>query len=263
MNIYSSLAIAGVGEADLFVDRVRSAKDLAVEAALKAMDDAGIRSHDIDGVITASPAADPHFVFSSLVGEALNINARLSTALQNAGASPMLGVMYAARAIASGEAHTVLVCESDSRGAKFKGDKIQAMRAARPWSDDFEDPFGLTVPAKYALLAQAWMHRYGAKRISLGYKDGLDAAHLPQTQLITYQSGDVFAIVTDGLTDQVGGAQPSGKPVSFGYRRLERILLENADKEADTIAQQIKQGFENWQASHQRRDDVTAIVFKL
>ena len=163
MNIYSSLAIAGVGEADLFVDRVRSAKDLAVEAALKAMDDAGIRSHDIDGVITASPAADPHFVFSSLVGEALNINARLSTALQNAGASPMLGVMYAARAIASGEAHTVLVCESDSRGAKFKGDKIQAMRAARPWSDDFEDPFGLTVPAKYALLAQAWMHRYGAK----------------------------------------------------------------------------------------------------
>jgi serine phosphatase RsbU (regulator of sigma subunit) len=44
---------------------------------------------------------------------------------------------------------------------------------------------------------------------------------------------------------------------------LERILLENADKEADTIAQQIKQGFENWQASHQRRDDVTAIVFKL
>jgi acetyl-CoA acetyltransferase len=163
VNIYSSLAIAGVGEADLFVDRVRSAKDLAVEAALKAMDDAGIRSHDIDGVITASPAADPHFVFSSLVGEALNINARLSTALQNAGASPMLGVMYAARAIASGEAHTLLVCESDSRGAKFKGDKIQAMRAARPWSDDFEDPFGLTVPAKYALLAQAWMHRYGAK----------------------------------------------------------------------------------------------------
>ena len=107
------------------------------------------------------------------------------------------------------------------------------------------------------------VHRYGAKRISLGYKDGLDAAHLPQTQLITYQSGDVFAIVTDGLTDQVGGAQPSGKPVSFGYRRLERILLENADKEADTIAQQIKQGFENWQASHQRRDDVTVLVFKL
>jgi serine phosphatase RsbU (regulator of sigma subunit) len=107
------------------------------------------------------------------------------------------------------------------------------------------------------------VHRYGAKRISLGYKDGLDAAHLPQTQLITYKSGDVFAIVTDGLTDQVGGAQSSGKPVSFGYRRLERILLENDDKEADTIAQQIKQGFENWQASNQRRDDVTAIVFKL
>jgi acetyl-CoA acetyltransferase len=162
-NIYTSIAIAGVGEADLFVNRVRSAKDLAVEASLNAMRDAGITSKDIDGVITASPSADPHFVFSSLDYEALSINARVTTALQNAGASPLLGVMYAARVIASGEAHTVLVCESDSRGAKFKGDKIQAMRAARPWSDDFEDPYGLTVPAKYALIAQAWMHRYGAK----------------------------------------------------------------------------------------------------
>jgi acetyl-CoA acetyltransferase len=76
-------------------------------------------------------------------------------------------VLYAARAIAAGDAHTVLVCESDSRGAKFKGDKIQAMRAARPWTDDWEDPFGLTVPGKYALIAQRWMHRHGRGREDL------------------------------------------------------------------------------------------------
>jgi serine phosphatase RsbU (regulator of sigma subunit) len=107
------------------------------------------------------------------------------------------------------------------------------------------------------------VHRYGAKRISLGYKDGLDAAHLPQTQLITYKSGDVFAIVTDGLTDQVGGAQSSGKPVSFGYRRLERILLETSEQAADEIASTIKQHFEQWQGENKRRDDVTVLVFKL
>lgn len=161
--MYGSIAFAGVGEAAVGPDRVRTAQDLAVEAALAAMADAGIGHRDIDGVITASPAGDPHFMFSSLVTEALNIPARINTAIQDAGASPCMGVLYAARAIAAGEAHTVLVCESDSRGARFKGDKIQAMRAARPWTDDYEDPFGLTVPGKYALIAQRWMHRHGGR----------------------------------------------------------------------------------------------------
>jgi acetyl-CoA acetyltransferase len=161
--MYGKVAFAGTGEASLAPGKIRTAQGLAVEAALAAMNDAGLTPRDIDGVITASPAADPHFVFSALVGEALGIQARLSTAIQNAGASPCIGVLYAARAIANGEAHTVLVCESDSRGARFKGDKIQALRAARPWTDDYEDPFGLTVPGKYALIAQRWLHRYGGR----------------------------------------------------------------------------------------------------
>ncbi len=163
MGIFGKVAFAGTGEAALLTSAARSAKELAVEASLHALADAGLSPQDIDGVITASPAADPHFVFASLVAEALNIPARITTSLQNAGASPCIGVLYAARAIANGEAHTVLVCESDSRGAKFKGDKIQAMRAARPWTDDFEDPYGLTVPGKYALIAQRWMHQYGGR----------------------------------------------------------------------------------------------------
>lgn len=162
-NMYGKLVFAGTGEAAPSSGKVRTALDLAIEASLAAVADAGISPRDIDGVITASPAADPHFMFSSLVTEALNIPARINTTLQNAGASPCMAVLYAARAIASGEAHSVLVCESDSRGARFKGDKIQAMRAARPWTDDFEDPFGLTVPGKYALIAQRWMHRYGGR----------------------------------------------------------------------------------------------------
>lgn len=158
---FKNIAFAGVGEAKRSKTAARNALELAVEAAIAALMDAGLGPLDIDGVITASPAGDPHFVFSTLVTEALGIPARVNTTLQNAGASPCLGVLYAARAIASGACHTVLVVESDSRGARFKGDKIQAMRAARPWTDDFEDPFGLTVPGKYALIAQRRMHRFG------------------------------------------------------------------------------------------------------
>jgi len=161
--MHRKIAFAGVGEARLSKTAVRSALDLAVEASLNAFADAGITARDVDGVLTASPAGDPHFMFSTLVVEALGIPARINTTLQSAGASPCLALLYAARAIMSGACHTVLVCESDSRGARFKGDKIQAMRAARPWVDDYEDPVGLTVPGKYALIARRHMHRYGTR----------------------------------------------------------------------------------------------------
>jgi acetyl-CoA acetyltransferase len=161
--MYRNIAFVGVGEASLSKSAVRSALDLAVEASLAALADAGLTACDIDGVLTASPAGDPHFMFSALVVEALGIPARISTTLQSAGASPSIALLYAARAILSGACHTVLVCESDSRGARFKGDKIQAMRAARPWTDDYEDPVGLTVPGKYALIAQRHMHRFGTR----------------------------------------------------------------------------------------------------
>jgi acetyl-CoA acetyltransferase len=161
--IHRKIAFVGIGEATLSKSATRSALDLAVEASLVAFADAGLTARDVDGVLTASPAGDPHFMFSALVVEALGIPARISTTLQSAGASPCIAILYAARAIMSGACHTVLVCESDSRGARFKGDKIQAMRAARPWTDDYEDSVGLTVPGKYALIAQRHMHRYGTR----------------------------------------------------------------------------------------------------
>jgi acetyl-CoA acetyltransferase len=161
--MHRKIAFAGIGEAMPSKTAVRSALDLAVEAALAALADAGLTTRDVDGVLTASPAGDPHFMFSTLVVEALGIPARINTTLQSAGASPCIALLYAARAIMSGACHTVLVCESDSRGARFKGDKIQAMRAARPWTDDYEDPVGLTVPGKYALIAQRHMHRFGTR----------------------------------------------------------------------------------------------------
>jgi acetyl-CoA acetyltransferase len=161
--LHRKIAFVGIGEAVLSKTAVRSALDLAVEASLAALADAGLTTRDIDGVLTASPAGDPHFMFSTLVVEALGIPARINTTLQSAGASPCIALLCAARAIMSGACHTVLVCESDSRGARFKGDKIQAMRAARPWTDDYEDPIGLTVPGKYALIARRRMDRFGTR----------------------------------------------------------------------------------------------------
>ncbi len=85
-------------------------------------------------------------------------------------------------------------------------------------------------------------------------------ADKPVVQKISYQYGDIFAEVTDGFTDQIGGS--TGK-TSFGYRRLEEILKTNCAVSAEEIAAAMKSEFAAWQGISARRDDVTAVVFRL
>ena len=110
------------------------------------------------------------------------------------------------------------------------------------------------VPAEGALI------RHRGARCSLGYQDPISLADKPSLQTIHYQAGDVFAIVTDGITDQPGG--DTGKS-SYGYRRLERVLQAHRADEAHVITRAILSDYAQWQGGNVRRDDVTAVVFRL
>jgi serine phosphatase RsbU (regulator of sigma subunit) len=112
----------------------------------------------------------------------------------------------------------------------------------------------------FQVNAQGEVIRHQAARCSLGYQDAVADADKPVVQKIPYQSGDVFAVVTDGFTDQIGGS--TGK-TSFGYRRLEEILKINCTASAEEITEAMKREFSAWQGTSARRDDVTAVVFKL
>jgi serine phosphatase RsbU (regulator of sigma subunit) len=103
--------------------------------------------------------------------------------------------------------------------------------------------------------------RHQGARCSLGYQDAIEDKDKPVVQTIRYQAGDAFAIVTDGLTDQIGGN--SSIKTSFGYRRIENILKNNCTSDADYIAHMLKSDFLAWQGSETRRDDLTAVVFRL
>jgi serine/threonine protein phosphatase PrpC len=102
--------------------------------------------------------------------------------------------------------------------------------------------------------------RHQGSRCSLGYQDVVVEADKPVVKKISYQSGDVFAVVTDGFTDQIGGS--TGKS-SFGYRRLEDILKANYKASAEEITVAMRNEFAAWQGTNARRDDVTALVFRL
>ena len=102
--------------------------------------------------------------------------------------------------------------------------------------------------------------RHQAARCSLGYKDAIAEVDKPKVKIINYKASDLFAVVTDGVTDQIGGS--TGK-TSFGYRRLEEILKANFHASAEEITTYIKFEFTAWQGTNVRRDDVTAVVFRL
>ena len=112
----------------------------------------------------------------------------------------------------------------------------------------------------FQVNAQGVLTRHLGSRCSLGYQDEVAVADKPVVQKITYQSGDVFAMVTDGFTDQIGGS--TGK-TSFGYRRLEEILKANSKASTAEITAAMKHEFAAWQGTNARRDDVTAVVFKF
>ena len=104
--------------------------------------------------------------------------------------------------------------------------------------------------------------RHMAQRVSLGYKDRVPSTEIPEVKVLPYDKGDLFVIVTDGLTDQVGGE--AGKPkVSYGYRRLEQLLSAHAGAHSQQVIDALRQDFARWQGTNTRRDDVTAVVFSL
>ena len=112
----------------------------------------------------------------------------------------------------------------------------------------------------FQVTAQGVLTRHLGSRCSLGYQDAVAEADTPVLQKIPYQSGNVFAVVTDGFTDQIGGS--TGK-TSLGYRRLEEILKANCAASAEEITAAMKREFSAWQGTSARRDDVTAVVFRL
>jgi len=113
----------------------------------------------------------------------------------------------------------------------------------------------------FQLTAGGEVIRHLPTRASLGYCQPPDPEDEPIDQIIHYQAGDTFVVVTDGYTDQIGGDPNS--PSSFGYRRIEKVLTDSKNLSANQIADALKEAYESWRGQQKPRDDLTVIVFTL
>jgi len=160
VTLRGTAAIIGIGESEIGRVPERDGVGLTVDAARRAIDDAGVATSDVDGVITTPVFVKPYPRQANVVAEQLGIRPRFQVTWQNSGASGCSMIGGAAAAIRAGLASTVLVASGDNELSGLGSDGTIA-ELARQRDPDLEAPHGLTVPALFAMVIRAYMHRYG------------------------------------------------------------------------------------------------------
>lgn len=166
-ELRDTCAIAGTATSRLGKVPGVSSLDLLVEAIRNALDDAGLKAQDVDGVICRGP--DDAYSHHQMVAERLGVNARFSTTLTNGGASQILSIALAVMAIRFGLARTIVCGFGRDTWSRTHADEATRVRnETRPASllpREFGPEYGyFGATAAHALGATRHMHLYGTTR---------------------------------------------------------------------------------------------------
>ncbi len=160
--------ISGAAQSDIGRRLHRSGLDLTIEAALRAVDDAGLTVDDIDGLSTYPGSGGP---FGGASGAELHDALRLSLNWRDGGleTSGQLGAVHkAVLAVGAGLARHVLVFRTVVEGS---GGPVRASAAGggMPPAFRYLIPYGAASAANWiACYANRHMHDYGTTREQLG-----------------------------------------------------------------------------------------------
>ncbi len=149
-------AIAGVAESDLGVTGA-SILQLQSQAILRALDDAGLRLDDVDGLATTGIDRFP----AVQVAEYLGLRPNWTDTTFGGGSSFEIMVGHAMAAISHGDAETIVVSYgSNQRSAKSR--RLGGVMNPNQPESQFDAPFGVLNPVSfYAMAAQRHMYDFG------------------------------------------------------------------------------------------------------
>jgi acetyl-CoA acetyltransferase len=209
------IAIVGVGESDIGKVPGMTGLGLNAQAAKRALDDAGLKVSDIDGVLTAYSFTEPYFMLGSVLCEYLGLKPRYNASLIVGGGSPAVMLKHAAEAILAGSADTILVCAGENRATGQSRDSaVSALLAVgHPY---FEQPYGGSIPGFYAMIARRHMHVYGTTREQLAHI----AVNTRRHALLHPNAHMKSAITLDDVL--------SAKPIADPFGMLDCCLISDA-----------------------------------
>lgn len=148
------VAVAGIAESRLGeVGPGVTPLELVAEATADALDDAGLRKDEIDGLFTASA----YYGLPGVnVGEELGIRPRYSDSTNLGGASFVSHLLHAAAAIAAGLCEVALIAYASTQ--RSDGGKLKSVVEVNP----YEQPYAPRYPVSmFALAAARHMYEYG------------------------------------------------------------------------------------------------------
>ena len=160
IGLKGSVAIVGAADTQVGIVPGVTPMELCVDAALAALADAGIKKDSIDGLVTCNAMAQPLLYHAEAFAEYLQIFPRYCISVGAGGGTTFSILHHAASAIATGMADTVLIVMADSLRSSLSREQAMLMQSSTG-HPQFEQPYGPTVPAYYALIAQAHMARFG------------------------------------------------------------------------------------------------------
>lgn len=161
--LWDRVAISGIGQTEFSKDSGRTEIQLASEASLAAIRDAGLTPADIDGMVTFTGDSNGEMALMDNLGiPELTFEGRAV----GGGMASTSVIQLAASAIISGAATSVLVYRAfnERSGRRFGQPMGDLGGRARPKAARF-----LNTPAgMYALWYQRYMHEYGVTNEDLG-----------------------------------------------------------------------------------------------
>jgi acetyl-CoA acetyltransferase len=160
MSLKGKVAIVGAADTAVGIVPNKTPMELCVEAALAAIADAGLGKDDVDGLVTCNAMAQPMMYHAEAVAEYLQIFPRYCINVGAGGGTTFSILHHAASAIATGMADTIVISMADSLRSSLSREQAMLMQSSTG-HPQFEQPYGPTVPAYYALIAQAHMAQYG------------------------------------------------------------------------------------------------------
>ncbi len=164
-ELRGKVAVAGVGQAGIGQAHGFSEMEILVQAAHRAVTDAGLSLQDIDGITTASVAST---MWAMPVIEHLGIRPTFIDSTMIGGSSFVAHLLPAIHALESGQCNAVLICYgSTQRTSTLNRATIGNMRKQMD-PQPYESPYNPLNPlSSYALVAARHMHQYGTTRKNL------------------------------------------------------------------------------------------------
>jgi len=234
----------------------KSLRDIFVEAALKAMDDAGVDHIDSMYVGSMTPGI---FVGQEHIGcimaDYLGISPVPAVRVESACASGGLAFRQGFIEVASGMNDIVLV-----GGVEKMTDSSDAIYGLAAAADrEYEAYNGVTFPGLYAMIAKAHMHRYGTAREQLALvavKNHKNGSLNPNAQFqkeITVDTVLNATLVADPLTLM------DCSPISDGAACAVLCPLELAKNYTDTPVRIVGSGVATDTIALHQREDITRL----